>query len=82
LTENGFRVVRVRPSHDDTENLVMVPVADLALPNLPGLPTQSVAAAVHALADMGVARARIDSLRGYTPEQSMFVREICRKLGR
>jgi len=82
VAEDGFPVVRACPSPDDTETLVMNPVADLALPNLPRLPTQDVAAAVRMLGGVGVVRAHIDSLLGYAPEQSRFVRELCGKLGR
>jgi GT2 family glycosyltransferase len=81
VAEDGFRVVRVSPSRDDTATLVMHPVADLALPNLPHLSTEDVVAAVRMLAGIGVARARIDSLLGYTPGQSRFVRELCGRLG-
>jgi O-antigen biosynthesis protein len=82
VAEDGVRVVRVCPLPDDAQTLVMHPVADLALPNLPRLATRDVAAAVRTLADMGVARAEIDSGHGYTPEQSRFMRELCGALRR
>jgi O-antigen biosynthesis protein len=81
VAQDGVRVVSVRPSGDDPQTLVMSPVADLALPNLPRLPTRDVAAAVRTLAGIGVARAHIGSTLGYTPEQSRFVQELCAKLG-
>jgi hypothetical protein len=79
VTANGFRVVRVFPSPDDAQTLVMI--APLSLPNLPRLSTRDAAAAVRTLAAMGVACAHGGSLPGYTPEQARLVRELCAKLG-
>jgi O-antigen biosynthesis protein len=80
--QDDVRVIRVYPTPDDAQTLVMHPVADLALPNLPRLATRDVAAARRTLADMGVARAHFESSHGYTPEQSRFIRELCETLGR
>ena len=75
---DGFRLVRVLPSPDDAQTLVMV--APLSLPNLPRLSTRDVAAAARMLAAMGVARVQVGSLPGYTLEQARLIRALCAKL--
>jgi hypothetical protein len=60
----------------------MHPPADLLMPNLPLLPAQDGAAAMHTVAAMGIADAIIDSVAGYTSGQARLAHEICDKLGR
>jgi GT2 family glycosyltransferase len=78
--DDDSRVVRVWPSPDDPRALVMRPGAGLVLPNLPHLTTRDVAASLRTVGHIGVARAHIASLLGYTPEQSGLAREVCAKL--
>jgi GT2 family glycosyltransferase len=80
--QDRLRVVRICRSQDDKDALVVNPVADLILPNLPRLSIEDAAATARKLADMGVARVHIDSLLGYTPGQSRFVHELYEKLHR
>jgi hypothetical protein len=79
--DDGGRVVRVAPSPNTAETLVMRPDADLVLPNLPGIPIRDAAPALRMIAGLGIARARIGSLAGYTEDQARFARDICAKLG-
>lgn len=75
--QDDDRVLRVRPSSDGAEPMVIEPPAGLVLPNLPLLQTNDVAGALRVVTGFGAVGARVGSLRGYTPGQASFARTVC-----